>query len=637
MAHWTFDDTNNPWQDSGPRGWHARVVQSHELNAEPGVFGHSQAFRGSHRIEVPNDPIWSELKQISFSAWVLPVELGSYREIFRKEDGNDRVLFSFQNDGRILSLGLNINGYVECDAPIRAEDVLDGQWHHCAATFDGQWMRVFLDGRKIGELHRPGPLKAGGNAPACIASLNGGENFQGALDDLRIYDRALDESQVHELYRAGFMALLKQQEEAEQLLSKVYQKTDSFATTAANARHRLGSLGRDLPPMLPGLVARVLQLDFPQESDAFVQYSGLSLVAYLSHNPPGSIKESAQRLYQLFLEYRPLTEEQWRRTTAAERAIWESRDKQAEIYRQLLATNEPEDSPAWIEWILTVGPQIAFRPRVYEAVAPYVVPQTPETQARTSEEARTLLENDWLFQADGHPTVERIRQEIGWARELIDRLTADPKTPDLSPQRAALTEIEKQLPAEGEHPTIYFRVREIKREVMFKNPVVDFDTVLFIDQPYPQGSEWPHETRHRLGYMAVPGGRLLVLKGLSPDGQIRQLAPQPPLHGSFWRPDLSFDAKHVLFCFKPHNEKSFHLYETNLHGGNLRQLTFGPYDDFDPIYLSDGQHILFTTTRGNTYVRCMHQQTHSSWRDATGMGGTSISSRRTTSLTTCRA
>ncbi len=105
--------------------------------------------------------------------------------------------------------------------------------------------------------------------------------------------------------------------------------------------------------------------------------------------------------------------------------------------------------------------------------------------------------------------------------------------------------------------------------------------------------------------MAVPGGRLLVLEGLTPQGHLRQLMPQAPLHGSFWRPDLSYDARQVLFCFKPHNEKAFHLYEINLDGTGLVQLTDGPYDDLDPIYLPTGDHLLFSTTRGHTYVRCM--------------------------------
>jgi hypothetical protein len=41
----------------------------------------------------------------------------------------------------------------------------------------------------------------------------------------------------------------------------------------------------------------------------------------------------------------------------------------------------------------------------------------------------------------------------------------------------------------------------------------------------------------------------------------------------------------------------------NIDGTGVRQLTDSEYDDIDPIYLPDG-HILFTTTRGNSYVRC---------------------------------
>jgi hypothetical protein len=148
---------------------------------------------------------------------------------------------------------------------------------------------------------------------------------------------------------------------------------------------------------------------------------------------------------------------------------------------------------------------------------------------------------------------------------------------------------------------LYFAVRQVKRQILFKNPLLDFTQLLLIDQPLPQGPESRHEAIHRMGIMAVPGGRLLVLDGLHPGGQLRQLAPDQP--GSFWRPDLSFDARRVVFCFKPHDQKSFHLYEANLDGTGLRQLTDSEYDDIDPLYLPDG-HLLFTTTRGNSYVRC---------------------------------
>ncbi len=150
----------------------------------------------------------------------------------------------------------------------------------------------------------------------------------------------------------------------------------------------------------------------------------------------------------------------------------------------------------------------------------------------------------------------------------------------------------------------YVAIRRVKRRILLANPVLDFAQLLFIDQPRPRGPESIHEAIHRMGIMATPGGRLLVLDGLDPAGAVRQLAPQEAQGpGSFWKADLSFDATRVLFCFKPHRESSFHLYEMRLDGGDVRQLTNSEYDDIDPIYLPDG-HLLFTTTRGNSYVRC---------------------------------
>ena len=231
-----------------------------------------------------------------------------------------------------------------------------------------------------------------------------------------------------------------------------------------------------------------------------------------------------------------------------------------------------------------------------------------ETAKRISKQ--TPLEADWLFQADDKPTAGRALQEITWARELAERLKVDARTPDLSAELAQLDALEEQLAGReakdgGLQATreLYLAVRRVKRRIVMNNPAVDFTQLLLIDQPYPNrgGREWRHEAIHRLGHRAVPGGRLLVLDGLHPDGRVRQLFPPRP--GSFWRPELSFDGKRVLFCFKGEDERSFHLYEINLDGSGLWQLTDSDYDDIDPIYLPDG-HIMFTTTRGNTYVRC---------------------------------
>jgi hypothetical protein len=136
---------------------------------------------------------------------------------------------------------------------------------------------------------------------------------------------------------------------------------------------------------------------------------------------------------------------------------------------------------------------------------------------------------------------------------------------------------------------------------MFHDPAIDFDKLLFVDVPYPQGSEWPHEALHHLGKKAASGGRLLLLDGLHPGGKVQRLVTDRT--GAFLRPDLSFDAQRIVFCFKPDADKTYHLYEINVDGSGLRQITFGQYDDISPAYLPDGK-ILFCTTRCNSYVRC---------------------------------
>jgi len=146
---------------------------------------------------------------------------------------------------------------------------------------------------------------------------------------------------------------------------------------------------------------------------------------------------------------------------------------------------------------------------------------------------------------------------------------------------------------------IYLAIREIKRAIFFKDPLIDFTKLLFVDVPCYDALN--HESMHRVFPQAQNNnGRLMTLEGLHPGGNLRDLTEQ---RGMFWRPDLSFDGQKVLFCMRPENERTFHLYEIDIEGGPMRPITHGLYDDLDPIYLPDG-NIMFLSNRGNSYARC---------------------------------
>lgn len=540
-----------------------------------------------------------KIEQFSITAWVKPEAFDQYNEIFRIEAREGRVLFSFQEKGTVLALGLNVNSvYRECDARIRPESLLDGGWHFAAATFDGKEMCVYLDGALIGQLPHAGLARVARGTGFVGSHGGGGEFFQGGLDNLRLYTERLSPDQLSAVFREGAAKL------AARAMTKVpdewkpfLQERPTFAATLIEARKTLLQGGKTCPPEVKSLFAMMLSERFPNACGTYARLYSEAPVLFLALGDLGSMKTKLAEHVERLTEYMPLTEGQWAHCLAADRKHWQELKEWADRMKARVTSGTEPLENVLLDAVTATWPEVPERPVVAEAVAPYVRPATPDVRTYTREEARQAIENDWLFQVDGSPN---LAQEIARTRLLAARLCL----PGDELDSLAVAATQPNLSAE-KTKDLYLAIRRIRRVLMLKNPAINFTQLLMVDMPYPAGREWQHETRHRLGYMAVPGGQLLVVDGLSLEGKVRRLMPQVPLHGSFWRPDLSFDGQRVLFCFKPHNEKSFHLYEINLDGSGLRQLTSGIYDDFDPVYLPDGKHYVFSSSRGHTYVRCM--------------------------------
>jgi hypothetical protein len=76
---------------------------------------------------------------------------------------------------------------------------------------------------------------------------------------------------------------------------------------------------------------------------------------------------------------------------------------------------------------------------------------------------------------------------------------------------------------------------------------------------------------------------------------------------------VHYDGTKVLFSYRKGGTYRFHLYEINVDGTALRQLTDGPYDDIEPTYLPNGD-IVFCSNRCNQYVGCWKTQVPTLYR-----------------------
>ncbi|MDR1483935.1 MAG: hypothetical protein LBT09_03830 [Planctomycetaceae bacterium] len=651
VGHWTFDDVqpNIVKNEINPN---ASATASKDIPRVDGVFGKAANITDQQIIEIPRDFVPVDLQQLTFSAWLAPsAPLTKIFPIIRKDDsgatGEYRLLFAIQgsNQTKFLTLGLNTGeNYAELDAPIAQDEINDGNWHLAAGTFDGQFMRVYLDGKEIGSFKRQSSrLQTGANyrglagnrdqianglpvekavvySPGYIASFANPtnnnktftENFDGKIDDVRFYSRALSQLEIKEMFVKGKGKISDNIDADYKYAKKFYTKADSFDETLKATCAKIEENSFDINSELKRvMLARLIRNDFPDEFNAYIMK--------WQNNPVNVMTSGRDKLFARinelaadYFEYLPLTDFQWAALSEQNRKVYEKVNANKDIFNKMNSNVDLFTSASLYNLIVDMERLVEYRPQRSEHVARRTNNKTPETKNLSESEAKELSEKEWLFQAQNKPTVERTIQEIGWARFLAARIAKQfAGQVNFKNELNKLDELEKRAKIikdqNQEDKDLYFAVRSVKRDIALANPVLNFDSLLFVDGPTPQGSEWNHETRHRLGYMAVAGGRLMRMKGLKIDGTQEQtkIMPQEPLHGSFWRPDLSYDAKKIIFSFKPHNEKTFHLYEINVDGSGLRQLTGGMFDDLDPIYMPDGKSIMFVTSRGHIYVRCM--------------------------------
>jgi hypothetical protein len=90
----------------------------------------------------------------------------------------------------------SLHFYIKTDGNLRhllVSDVLrEGRWHHVAGIWDGLTQRLYIDGVEIASQVPGGVLGNTSNVEMCSE----GESFNGMLDDVRIYNRALRQDEI---------------------------------------------------------------------------------------------------------------------------------------------------------------------------------------------------------------------------------------------------------------------------------------------------------------------------------------------------------------------------------------------------------------------------------------------------------
>jgi len=77
--------------------------------------------------------------------------------------------------------------------------------------------------------------------------------------------------------------------------------------------------------------------------------------------------------------------------------------------------------------------------------------------------------------------------------------------------------------------------------------------------------------------------------------------------GSIRDPHIHYDGRTILFSYRRPASDYYSLHEVQIDGAGLRQVTQGPFDDYEAAYLPDDD-IVFVSTRSKRWVGCWMTQ-----------------------------
>lgn len=198
VAHWTFNEGTGTTTADVSGHDHAGTFAMTAPSWDDGKIGGGLVFATTAIINATDTGLPAGNSPISVAAWITTEDESSdrYFLVYGSGAGHD-FLFGVDGsgDGNLVS-GNGADTYLAGIAAVN-----DGEWHHVVVTHNGTTMKFYVDGTLDNADTVATTTTLGALTIGTVAY--GDRNWNGALDDVRIYNTELTSEQVTALYNAG--------------------------------------------------------------------------------------------------------------------------------------------------------------------------------------------------------------------------------------------------------------------------------------------------------------------------------------------------------------------------------------------------------------------------------------------------
>jgi hypothetical protein len=203
IAHWKMDEGQGQvTEDASGNGNQARlgalaVIESTDPEWVGGrkVFTAALSFDGDDYVEVRAAQAL-EPAAITVEVWAHACQLSPNGYLVSKgaqENVSSYALTTGESSGLTFRI---FDGKQEVASPDAGPEVWNGRWHHVAGTYDGQVVRLFVDGEEIGSgtpVSAPIQYGLATHNNLHIGAFRGASEhgFVGTIDEVRLWNGAL--------------------------------------------------------------------------------------------------------------------------------------------------------------------------------------------------------------------------------------------------------------------------------------------------------------------------------------------------------------------------------------------------------------------------------------------------------------
>jgi hypothetical protein len=215
IGYWQFDELQgNSALDRSGNANHGLLINCIRSDGKYGQAVKLSGNNNSH-VSIPGSVSLNDFtNQITVTAWVFPnVSPTGFKVAVSRQIGTllhpDQFYLGFgPEDG-----GMHYKWHLGTDdsGTLREGDIYSGvpdsnRWIHMAGTYDGTTMRLYIDGIEIEDRALTGNIRVDSNPITVGGEENGpspqdvdGE-FEGLIDEVRIYNRALTETEIKAVF-----------------------------------------------------------------------------------------------------------------------------------------------------------------------------------------------------------------------------------------------------------------------------------------------------------------------------------------------------------------------------------------------------------------------------------------------------